>query len=209
MELWPGGPLVLPHEFWVDEHRLVLPEIKPHTLLSWLASGAWWELTPLSLDANQALPLNLRFHDPDDDYDYEHWWEIATTLLGRLSGLSTLDGSTDGYWPARRLASTALHDWPFYAAWCAEHGRAPLRGHLYEIMGQIYGWMRFRHGPGGIDKLDAQVFAPPPYKPITVTDAVPRQIRDQEAALALAALGEQMPGGGEAFAPEWTPSAAS
>jgi hypothetical protein len=209
VELWPGGPLVLPHEFWVDEHRLVLPETKPATLLGWLAGGAWWELIPLSLDPNQALPLNLRFHDPDDDYDYEHWWEIATTLLGRLSGLSTLDGSTDGYWPARRLASTALHDWPFYAAWCAEHGRAPLRGQLYEIMGQIYGWMRFRAGPGGVEKLDAQVFAPPPYKPVAANEAVPRQIRDQEAALALAALREQLPGDAETFAPEWTPSAAS
>lgn len=197
-ELWPGGPLTLPHELWIDGHRVVVPELDNATLLHWLAMGAWWELVPNVLDYQQFLPLMSRWVNDDDDYDFEHMWDVATTILGRLTGLASLDGGTDGYWPGRRLAATALQDWPMYCAWCAQHGVDPLGGRFYEVMGGVYAWTRDRAASQptpGEDKLNQQLFGPPPYVAVKAdTASIPRHVRDQEAAMALAALREQLPG---------------
>lgn len=209
-ELWPGGPVTLPHELSIDGHRLVIPEIDTPRLLFWLASGQWWGLIPEALDPGQALPLMLRFHDEHDVFDYEHLWDVATLLLGRMSGLSTLDGKVDGYWPARRLAATALHDWALYAAWCASHGQDPVGGQLHQVITRIYAWMRERAGPQRLERVEQDIFAAPPHVAVATADMpVPRHIRDQEAALALAALREVVPGGGERFEQEWTPATRS
>lgn len=201
-ELWPGGPLTLPHEFNVDDLALTIPEIPTGTLLGLLATGAWWELYPGSADPYAMLPLAVRFHDDEDPYDYEHMHDIATTLLGRLSGMASIDGATDGYWPARRLAATALHDWPLYAAWCAAHGRDPVGGSLYAVVGAIYGWMIDRAGPANQEKLDNRVFGPSPAVALQGDAPVPKRMRDEEAALALASLRETLPG--EDVIAEWS-----
>jgi hypothetical protein len=99
------------------------------------------------------------------------------------------------------MASTALADWASYSAWCATHGSDPLDGPLHRVMGAIYGWLIERAGYDGRSKLDQQIFGPPPYVPVNQA-AVPRQLRDAEAAMALAALREA--GAGEVMA-EWTP----
>ncbi len=204
-ELWPGGPVVLPHEFWIDEHRLVLPEIPVTDLLGWLAGRMWWELIPGRLDPAQAMPIVLRHLDEDDDFDLEALHDPATVILGRMSGLATIDGTQDGWWPAHRLAVTALTDWPMYSGWCAAHGTNPLGGPLHQVMGAIYGWLGDRAGPDGADKLAQQIFGPPPHQAVAEA-ALPRAIRDQEAALAMAALREQLPG--EVIEGEWTPKSA-
>jgi hypothetical protein len=201
-ELWANGPLELPHEFWVDDRFQLLPEIPTATLLGWAAYGSWWELYPASVESGQMLALMRRFADDDDEYDYEHLYDVASTLFGRLSGLASPDGVNDGWWPARRLAATALAEWPSYSAWCAAHGNAPIAGPLHQVMGAIFGWLIDRAGPDGYDKLAQQVFDPPPHALTANVRVLPQAIRDQEAALALASLGERLPG--EEFVPEWT-----
>jgi hypothetical protein len=200
-ELWPHGPLTLPHEIRIDGHSVLIPEVPTATLLGIIARGCWWEFFPVFADPATMEPVLWRFYDDDDPFEFEHLWTIATILLGRLSGMATIDGSTDGWWPARRMAATALGDWASYAAWCATHGCDPLDGPLYRVVGAIYGWLIDRAGYEGRSKLDQQIFGPPPHVPINQA-AVPRHLRDAEAAMALAALREA--GAGDMVA-EWTP----
>lgn len=213
-ELWPNGPLVLPHEFTVDDQAFILPAVPTPTLFGWLGHGMWWQLYPGLIDASTLLPVTLRFRDVDDDYDYEHLHDVATVLFGRLTGLAALDGSGDGWWPGQRLASTALLDWPSYAAWCAEHGHTPLGGQLYEVMGRAYAWIRDsrakpmdRETWQNLEKLDQRVFAPPPHIAVVSEAALPRSMRDAEAAMALASLRETLPG--EVVEAEFIPNSPS
>lgn len=198
-ELWLGGPLVLPHTFTLDGHELTLSEVPTPTLLGWLASGNWSRLFPGLVSAEQMLPFTLRFRDDDDVFDYDHLYYVATVLFGRLTGMASLDGLTDGWWPGQRLAATALHNWPIYSAWCAAHGHGPFDGALHQSISSIYAWLRERATPEGWDRLDQTIFAPPPHLATLSEAAVPRAIRDAEASAALAALREA---GGEVVA-EW------
>lgn len=201
-ELWRGGPLVLPHEFTLDGLKLVIPKIPTGQLFGWLGHGAWWELFPGCVEPNSMLSTMLRFRSMTDDFDFEHFHDVATVLFGRLTGLHSLDGTGDGWWPGQRMAATALLDWPSYGAWCAEHGSYPLAGDLFEVMGRVYAWMRAtRATPMDKDtyqareKLDQRVFAPPPYQRAISSEAsLPRSVRDAEAAMALAALRDTLPG---------------
>lgn len=195
MELWPDGPLVLPHEFTVDGHPLTVPHIEIHTLVGWLAYGHWWELYPGTIPGDEMMPLTLRWYDDDDPFDYEHLHHVAATLLGRLAGLSGMPGAGDGFWSGQRIAVTALLEWPRYVAWCAAHGRGALDGQLYEVIGAMYAWLCDRCGGGeAIEQLDAQIFAPPPYVTSASPEVLPQWVRDEEARAALATLTERLPG---------------
>lgn len=209
-ELWRNGPLILPHEFTVDGQDFILPQIETATLLGWLGHGAWWELFPGSIDSETLLPITLRFRSPYDDFDYEHLHDVATVLFGRLSGMATLDGGGDGWWPGQRLAATALLDWPSYSAWCADRGHYPLRGDLFDVMGRVYAWTRATRATPmdrevfqAREKLDQRLFAPPPHVSVAAEAALPRSVRDAEAALALASLRDTLPG--EVIEGEFTP----
>jgi hypothetical protein len=195
VELWPDGPLVLPHEFTVDGHPLTVPEIETSTLVGWLAYGRWWELYPGTIPGDEMMPLTVRWYDDEDPLDYEHLYHVAATLLGRLAGLGGTSGAGDGFWPGRRIAVTALIEWPRYAAWCAAHGRSPVTGPLYEVVGAMYAFLRDRCGGGeALEDLDAQIFAPPPYVSAVGPELVPQWVRDDEARAALASLNERLPG---------------
>lgn len=193
-ELWPGGPVVLPHDFTLDDQPLTIDEVPPTTLLGWLAYGQWWALFPQSVSTGLEA-FNVRFHDLDDVFDYEHLHDVATVLFGRMTGMAALTEGTDGWWPAQRIACTALSDWPRYAAWCATHGQQPAGGQLYEIVARMYAWLRDRAGSGeGLVHLDQQVYAPPPHAAALPEDEVPDWLRAEEAASALATLTERLPG---------------
>lgn len=189
-ELWPGGPIELPHDITLDGVLITVPEVPSTTLLSWLSIGAWWSLVPAALDPEELMPFLLRFQDEEDEFDYEHLWDVGVVLFGRLAGMGR-DGGP-GWWPARRLAATAVTHWPQYTAWCAAHGTDPVDGPLWQIMGRVYAWLRERAGPQQVDRLDHQIWEPPPFEASAV---VPQHVRDEEARMALAALGEV--GGGE------------
>lgn len=205
-ELWPDGPVELPHEFVLDEFRLTLPEIPTVTLFGWLSSGAWWQLFPQAIDDLQLLSFNLRFIDDRDVFDFEHMCDVATVLFAALAGTRPRDGAGTGWWPAVRLAASARVNWPVYVGWCGAHGTDPLDGPLWQVIGNIYGWLRDGRGgnPDELAKLDQTIWAPPPVAATTsATAELPRHVRDEEAALALAALHEAVPG--EIRETEWTP----
>lgn len=194
-ELWPDGPIELPHTITIDDVEVEIPQIPTATLLGWLATGSWWSLFPESVDQVRMIPLTLRFIDDADVFDFEHLWLPATTVFGRLAGTHGANSST-GWWPALRLAATATTNWALYTAWCATVGSAPLDGPLWQVIGTIYGWLRAQRGGDEqeLAKLEQQIWAPPPAKNAVVPEQLPRHVRDEEAKLALAALSEAMPG---------------
>lgn len=204
-ELWPGGPVELPHEFTLDDHVLTIPQIDTPTLFGWLANGAWWQILPESVDTVRLMPFSLRFISDHDEFDYEHLWEPATAIFAALAGTRPRDGVGTGWWPAVRLAASASVNWLVYTGWCAAHGTRPLEGPLWQVIGGIYGWLRDgRAGnPDELAKLDQAIWAPPPVTSAAPTEELPRHVRDEEAAFALAALHESLPG--EIRETEWTP----
>lgn len=206
-ELWPGGPVELPHEFTFDGLALVLPEIPVQQLLFWLGTGSWWELIPQSVPFEQILPLIVRLLDPDDEgFDWEQLWEPAITVFAALAGTRPREGVGLGWWAAVRLASTAVAQWPLFTAWCAGRGTDPLEGPLWLVMGRIYAWLRDGRDERAMARLEQEIWAPPPVvKTAVPTAELPQHVRDEEAALALKALGEAIPGMEEGVA-EWRPA---
>lgn len=202
-ELWPGGPVELPHVLTVDGHQLVIPQIPTATLLAALAGAAWWELLPQAVPFEQMAPLLVRLVDDDDEWDYECLWEAATVLFAGLAGTLPREGAGTGFWAGVRLAATAVVQWPLYAAWCATHGTPPLDGPLWEVISRVYAFARDGLDASGLAKLEQQIWAPPPIKSAVAPEALPRHVRDEEAALALASLNEAM--GGAEFVTEWRP----
>lgn len=201
-ELWPQGPLTLPHEFTLNGQPMIIPHIPTPTLLGWLRGGQWWQLFPYTIPDSDLTAISLRLLDDDDDLDWYHFHHVGTLLLGGLSGMALADGTSDGYWPARRLAATALNMWPVYSAWCATHGLSPVDRPLYEVMGSIYAWLRSTEGPDEVITLEQKIWEPPPYLAAVAPEALPQHVRDAEAAAALATLGEMLPG--EQVDHEWT-----
>lgn len=64
-ELWPGGPIHLPHTFVLDGDSFTVPVLDTGTLFGCLAYGAWWELVPNALTDDEKLVLAERLHDAD------------------------------------------------------------------------------------------------------------------------------------------------
>lgn len=207
-ELWPGGPLELPLEFTFDDRHLILPEVPTHRLLLWLATGSWWELLPQAVEFDGIAPLVMRLLDPDDyGFDFEQFWEPAITLFAGLAGTRPREGLATGWWPAVRLAATAMAQWPVYTAWCVTHGSHPLDGPLWLVVGRIYAWLRDGRDEKSLAKLEQEIWAPPPIVMTAISTAdLPQHVRDEEAALALQALNEAIPGMENNIA-EWRPPA--
>lgn len=194
MELWPGGPLELPHQITLDGHVIEFPEIPTHRLLGWLSQGMWWELFPNAVDVESFAPFMLRFLDDDDlDIDFEHMWVPAITVFAGLAGTAPREGGGIGWWPALRLAASAVVQWQHFSAWCATRNLDPLGGPLWRTIAAVYAWLRELTPPEDLPKLENQIWGPPPGS-MSVREEQPRHVRDQEAALALAALRETMPG---------------
>lgn len=193
-ELWPGGPITLPHIFTHDGVELVVPQLPLNELLYWLSSGQWWQLYPNSVDANTMIPLRHRLFDANDPFDLIHLHNVATTLFGRLSGLAPSTGT--GWWPAVRLANLALAQWPLFHAWCVSHHITPLEGTLMSTMGAAYAWIRDGLAPEQLSKLEQELWATPAREsaPSVPSEELPEHIRQDEAGAFLAAMGESFPG---------------
>ena len=213
-ELWPGGPLTLPHRFTHDGTELEIPALPVNELLYWLSSGQWWQLYPNAVSDEQLMPLRARLFDPADDLDLVHLHAVSIKLFGRLAGVTSSKGS--GWWPAVRLAHLALSQWPLFNAWCVQRGVSPLQDTLMTAIGASYAWLRDGLPPESVAKLEQELWsAPPAATPRTRTavpgtpaagaaatprtvpvapDEVPEHIRQEEAGAFLAALGEAMPG---------------
>jgi hypothetical protein len=200
-ELWPSGPIELPHTLTIDGVELTLPEIPTPKLMFLVATQAWWEVLPNAVDPAQVAPLVERVFDDEDPFDLENFCEPALVVLGRLAGTHPRKGGGTGWWPAVRLCGSALAEWPLFAAWCVQHGTDIVHAPLWKATSAIYAWLREDRDPKDLAKFEQQVWAPPPYTRSTTPDQLPDHVRAEEAALALAALREALPG--EERVPEW------
>lgn len=203
-ELWPGGPVELPHRLTIDGQDVLVPEVPTGTLLHWLAARQWWNLLPNGLAPEEATLLMRRCDDEDDPFDFEQLWEPGTRLFGRLAGTAPFEGAGTGFWPGARLASTVIVQWPLFAAWCRTHGHVPLDGPLWQTIASAYAWLRETTMPERLAQLEQQIWSPPPVAVAVEPQELPRHVREEEAALALKALHEAAAGG--AATREWTPA---
>lgn len=194
-ELWPGGPIELPHQITIDGIELTLPAIPTPELLYLVATQSWWQLLPNAVDPEQAVPLMERIHDAGDHFDFEHLWDPAILVLGRAAGIAPRKASSAAaWWAAVRVAGNALGEWPLFSAWCARHDVDITGGPLWKVVAAAYAWLRDQVAPQDLAKLEQQIWAPPPFAPAAAPEELPEHVRAEEAALALAALRESLPG---------------
>lgn len=193
-ELWPGGPITLPHRFTHDGVELVIPEQKLTDLLYWLSSGQWWQLYPNAVDPDTMQPLKERLFDPDDHLDMIHLHDVGTRLFGRLSGVAPKDAV--GWWPAVRLANMSLTQWPLFHAWCVQHHVDPIGGSLMTTIAAAYAWIRDGLNSDQLAKLEQELWSTPTIAaaPTAAPEELPEHVRQEEAGAFLAAMGESLPG---------------
>jgi len=204
-ELWPGGPITLPHKITHDGVELTIPVLAVTDLLYWLSTGQWWRLYPDAVDDEALQPLHKRITDPHDPLDLIHMADVARTLFGRLASTTPKHGT--GWWPAVRLAFHALDQWPLFNAWCVEHQIDPLSRDLGHAIGAAYAWRRSGLLPEHLAEFEKDLWSVPALaaRPAKSTashtaptpaaaEEIPEHIREQEAGAFLAALGERMPG---------------
>lgn len=193
-ELWPGGPLTLPHTFTHDGVEVTVPELPTTTLLHWLGTGQWWQLYPNSVDAEQTEPLRDRLFDPEDPLDLVHLHDVAIRLFGKLSGMAPPDGT--GWWPSVRLANAALAQWSLFHSWCVAHAVDPLNGSLMTTVTAAYAWMRDGLNRDQLAKFEHMLWEIPAIAAAPTAEAaeIPEHVRQEEAGAFLAAMGESLPG---------------
>lgn len=193
-ELWPGGPLTLPHTIVHDGVTLAIPEIPTTDLLYWLSSGQWWQLYPNAVDSEALEPLRVKLFDPGDPFDLAHMHDVAIRLFGRLAGMAPSDGT--GWWPSVRLAHAAITQWPLFNAWCTGHNINPLAGSLMTAVSAAYAWLRDGLTADQLAKFENALWETPvrAAAPAAEPKEVPEHIRQEEAGAFLAAMGESLPG---------------
>lgn len=171
-ELWPGGPIELPHRFRHDGVDLVLPTVPNATLLDLLTYGRWSHFYPGLIPEGHGWELELRYADPTDvafEWHQFHW--VARTLLGRIAGTMRQrpgQADDDGYLAARVLSGRVLFNWPEFAAWCARHGfNDPMDRPFWLLMGAAYGWQQEAHATSAelLAELDRMLWPPRPALP--------------------------------------------
>lgn len=193
-ELWPGGPLTLPHTLVHDGVQVTIPELPVPDLLYWLGTGQWWRLYPNAVPLDTVDVLRKRLFDPDDPFDLVHLHDVATRVFGRLSGMAPPDGT--GWWPAVRLANVVLGQWPLFNSWCTGHGVAPLAGTLMDVVSAAYAWMRDGLVGEPLAKFEQALWETPVHSaaPAAAPEELPEHIRQEEAGAFLMAMGESLPG---------------
>lgn len=193
-ELWPGGPLTLPHTLAHDGVEVTIPDFPVPTLLYWLGTAQWWQLYPNAVQDQVGLSLRTRMFDPDDPFDLIHLHDVATRVWGRLAGMAPPEGT--GWWPSVRLANVAITQWPLFNSWCTARGIAPLGESLMTTVSAAYAWMRDGLGPEQLTKFEQTLWETPlrAAAPTAAPEEIPEHIREQEAGAFLAAMGEMLPG---------------
>lgn len=193
-ELWPGGPLTLPHTIIHDGVELLVPDLPVNELFYWLATGQWWRLYPNAVPAEAMDPLRERLFDVDDPLDLVHLHDVGTRLYGRLAGMAS--GSGTGWWPAVRLANAAINQWPLFNAWCTGHHVEPFGGTLMNAVSAAYAWMRDGLYGEHMGKFEQALWETPATSaaPSTEPEKLPEHLRQEEASAFLAAMGESLPG---------------
>jgi hypothetical protein len=147
-ELWEGGPVELPHTFHHAGVRLTLPYAENMWLLDLIAYNRWSHFYPGLLGENQGWELDVRLHDPTDtEFDIHQLFWVASTLLGRVSGLHLNrpgdEPDDDGYNAARVIAALMLTEWHAFAGWLVATGQGdPQRMPFWMLMVAAYRWQQ-------------------------------------------------------------------
>jgi hypothetical protein len=193
-ELWPGGPLTLPHTIVHDGVELAIPALPVTDLFFWLGTGQWWRLYPNAVDPETMDPLRERLFDPHDPFDLIHLHDVATRLFGRLAGMASEPHT--GWWPALRLANIAMTQWPQFNAWCTGHNVTPMAGSLMTAVSAAYAWMRDGLYGEHLAKFEQTVWEVPVRSsaPTVEPEELPEHLRQEEASAFLVAMGEPLPG---------------
>jgi hypothetical protein len=193
-ELWPGGPLTLPHIIVHDGVEMLVPDLPVSDLFHWLSTAQWWRLYPHAVDADVMEPLRVRLFDEDDPLDLVHLHDVATRLFGRLAGMAS--GSGTGWWASVRLANAAINQWPLFNAWCTGHNVRPLDGTLMTAVAAAYAWMRDGLYGEQMAKFEQALWETPVISsaPVTEPEELPEHLRQEEASAFLVAMGEALPG---------------
>lgn len=152
-ELFPGGPLELPHSFEHAGVRVSLPYVDNMRLLEMLAYGRWSHFYPGLMPESQGWQLEMRLWDQTDrNFDIRHLFWVASTLLGRVAGMyryrpadpadpiTTPEYEDSGYRAARQLSAWVLFNWPEFIAWCTGRALNPVEMPFWLLMGSAYQW---------------------------------------------------------------------
>lgn len=193
-ELWPGGPLTLPHKIIHDGVELLVPEIPVNELFYWLATGQWWRLYPNAVDPESMEPIRERLLDPNDPFDLIHLHDVGTRLYGRLAGMAS--ETVTGWWPSVRLTNAAMTQWPLFNAWCISHNVLPFGDTLMTTVSAAYAWLRDGLYGEQLSKLEQSLWETPVRSaaPTTKPEELPEHLRQEEANAFLMAMGEALPG---------------
>lgn len=168
-ELWEGGPVELPHTFFHAGVQITLPTVDNMALLDMIAYNRWSSFYPGLMRDNVGWELDIRLHDMTDrefDIHQLHW--VATTLLGRISGLhlnrSGGEPDDDGYNAARVMAALMLTDWHSFAGWLASRAQGnPQHMPFWMLMVSAYRWQQElrAHDPELMIQLNVAMWPPP------------------------------------------------
>ena len=174
-ELWPGGPLELPHAFEHSGVRVQLPYVDNATLLEILAYGRWSHFYPGLMPEGQGWELELRLGDQRDRaFDIHTLYWVASTLLGRIAGMYRYrpadpsdpiafpEYEDSGYRAARQLSAWVLFNWAEFAGWCAGRALNPLEMPFWLMMGAAYRWQLELRGDDQDAVLELQETLWPP-----------------------------------------------
>lgn len=152
-ELWPGGPVELPHQFEHSGVLVQLPYVENMPLLELLAYGRWSHFYPGLMPEGQGWELEMRLWDQrDHGLDIRHLFWVASTLLGRMAGMHRYrpadpadpvgfpEYEDSGYRAARQLSAWVLFNWPEFSGWCASRSINPTETPFWMLMGSAYQW---------------------------------------------------------------------
>lgn len=182
-ELWPGGPLELPHRFEHSGVTITLPHVENTALLELLAYGRWSHFYPgLMPEDGEGWQLEMRLLDQRDrSLDIRHLYWVASTLLGRIAGMyryrpadphdpiNSPEFEDSGYRAARQLSAWVLFNYPEFSGWCASRSMNLLEVPFWLLMGAAYQWQVELRGndPDALMALQSHLWPPVTERPAT------------------------------------------
>lgn len=159
-------PQPFPVSFTVDGRRMSLPDHSSGwwvRTLAYQAPHCWWQIIPMGLRHQDRIWLLMRLDDPADPFDMDEVETLAEKVIEQALGMNV--------WVAHRLMAIAQSQWVQLQAWCIQQGvLGLLDGHPAQIASAVYAWRLAAAGNAGeerkvrqeLNKLDAEVWAPPP-----------------------------------------------
>lgn len=152
----PGmrAPRLLPATVTLDGRPLTFPDVPHATVWTWLGEGRWVALLS-GLPPDDIAWLDERLADPDDVFDQPDVARLCQRVLAATTGLP--------WWAAHRLASVAITEQVWFAAWCAGKNIDPWQAPPYRLAAAVVAWVYA--GTDDVAALDRALWIPPPHVP--------------------------------------------